>query len=45
MKIKARIIIFITLMFLIMIAVAAYGASIVVQSMTLNMPMKSAAAL
>ena len=29
MKIKARIVIFITLMFLIMIAVAAYGASIV----------------
>lgn len=29
MKIKARIIIFIILMFLIMIAVAAYGASIV----------------
>ena len=29
MKIKARIVIFITLMFLIMIAIAAYGASIV----------------
>ena len=45
MKIKTRIAIVITLIFLIMIAVSHTVQASWVQSMILNMPMKSAAVL